>query len=83
MPLVDRLDLPNELTAVGKFHPPFPDGRGLPFLGRLRKPDAHDIIEETLERFDECQRLPEERLPRPVHIGRDIEKPAPEKPFSR
>jgi hypothetical protein len=71
------------LTAVGKFHPPIPGGRGLSFLGWLRKPHANDIIEGTLEGLDECRRLPEERFPRPVHIGRDIEKPTPEKPFSR
>jgi hypothetical protein len=71
------------LTAVGKFHPPFPDGRGLPFLGWLRKPHAHNIIEGTLEGPDECRRLPEESLPRPVQIGMDIEKPTPEKPFPR
>jgi DNA-binding NarL/FixJ family response regulator len=49
----------------------------------LKTADPDDIIEGTLEGLDECRRLPEESLPRPVHIGRDIEKPTPEKPLPR
>ena len=83
MPLLDRLDLPDELTAVGQFDPPLPGRRGLPPIPWLRKPDAHDAIDGTLEWFDECRRLPEKGLPRPAGLGRGVQEPAREKACPR